>query len=181
MCDPTVTVRRVGFTNLADDNLFRNQAMKVVALSDVSQPIDPNISSNLYTTAYTYLGNTLIDPRIYRPKTWVLPFLTGTTYNIWWGTGIDFSHISIFTTTLFTPTDKSIVFNFNYTQNRDSFRVGPLRGMKKLSGMNYIVKNDTILNPNDCISGFNFFNNTVGDQRRMQICINGQNLSPYDY
>ena len=115
MCDQNVTVRRVGFTNLVNDVMFKNQGMKVAPLLNVSQPIDPRINSSLYTTAYTYLGNTFMDPRTYKPKTWVLPFLTGTTYNIWWGTGIDFSHMSIFASPLFTPTDKGIVFNFNYT------------------------------------------------------------------
>ena len=156
--------------------------MRVAPLAaNATQPIDPRLNSSMYTTAYTYLGSSIMDPKKFRPKTWCLPFLTGTTYNVWWGTGIDFTHMSIFTPSFSTPSDKSIVINFNYTQNRETFRVGPLRGLSKLSGFNYVFKNDTTLDPNVCTSGQNFFDNSVGPQRRMQICLNGQNQSPYDY
>lgn len=38
-----------------------------------------------------------------KPNTWSLPYVTGQTYNVWWGTGIDFSHLSISTTPLYVP------------------------------------------------------------------------------
>ena len=149
-------------------------------MNSITETIDPKLSNTLYTNAYTYLGTSLKDPKKFRPKTWSLPFITGITYNIWWGTGIDFSHMSIFTTPLFTAEDKGIIFKFNYTQNRESFKIGPLRGLTKLSGFNYVNSTATYLDINTCTSGQNYHDNSVGPQRMMEICINGNNQSPYD-
>lgn len=46
------------------------------------------------------------------------PFILGKIYNVWWGTGIDFSHLSIFTTPTLDAADPGVVFKFNYTENR---------------------------------------------------------------
>ena len=83
MCDSSVSVRRVAFTNPVNARLFKNMGMKVAPLSNITQTIDPNISSTFYTTAYTHLDWLLMDPKKVRPSTWCLPFLTGQTYNIW--------------------------------------------------------------------------------------------------
>jgi len=53
-----------------------------------------------------------------RPNTWSLPFITGRIYNIWWGTGLDFSHLAIATSPIFTTADVGIIFKFNNTENR---------------------------------------------------------------
>lgn len=47
-----------------------------------------------------------------------MPYITGRIYQIWWGTGIDFTHLSIYTAPTFTPNDKGIIFKFNYSENR---------------------------------------------------------------
>ena len=138
MCDSSVSVRRVAFTNPVNARLFKNMGMKVAPLSNITQTIDPNISSTFYTTAYTHLDWLLMDPKKVRPSTWCLPFLTGQTYNIWWDLGIDFSQMAIFTTPYFPSDDKGIIFKFNYSQSRETFHVGPLRGQLKLSSFNYI-------------------------------------------
>ena len=137
MCNSNVTVRRVAFTNPVNSRLFKAQAIKVMPIIDIKQTIDPNISSNFYTEAVTHLPGNLMEPKKQKPLTWSLPFITGEMYNIWWGTGIDFSHLSIFTTPLYTPEDKGIIFKFNYSQNREKFNVGPMRGGVKLTSYNY--------------------------------------------
>ena len=79
-----------------------------------------------------------MEPMKEKPNTWSLPFITGEIYSIWWGTGIDFSHLSISASPLYSSDDKGIIFKFNYTQNRELFRVGPMRGGVKLTALNYI-------------------------------------------
>jgi hypothetical protein len=103
MCNSSVTIRRVAFTNPVDPRLFKAQGMKVMPIFDINQAINPNISSTFYTTAFTTLPTTTMEPKKEKALTWALPFITGQMYNIWWGTGIDFSHLSIFTTPLYTP------------------------------------------------------------------------------
>jgi len=62
MCNSSVTVRRVAFTNLVESRLFKAQAIKVMPINDIKQTIDPNISSNFYTSALTHLPNNLKEP-----------------------------------------------------------------------------------------------------------------------
>ena len=50
-----------------------------------------------------------------KPDAWALPFVAGRIYNIWWLTGLDFSHLAIEVTQLFEDTDEAILFKFNYT------------------------------------------------------------------
>lgn len=116
-CAPSVTIRRVWFTNLQDVQTFNAQWMKVTEIQTATEVVSPTISS----TSYTSIMN-VIDP-VHKPKkelkgAWGLPFITGKIYNIWWGTGIDFSHLAAVSTDRFTAVDDGIVFKFNYTENR---------------------------------------------------------------
>jgi hypothetical protein len=63
MCNSNVTVRRVAFTNLVDSRLFKSQAIKVMPITDITQTINPNISSNFYTIALGHLPNNLMEPK----------------------------------------------------------------------------------------------------------------------
>jgi hypothetical protein len=47
--------------------------------------------------------------------TYSLPYATNRTYNIWWKTGIDFTHLDMFSSPLFTQFDDGIIFKFKYT------------------------------------------------------------------
>jgi hypothetical protein len=79
-----------------------------------------------------------MDPLKEKPISYSLPYITGSTYAIWWGTGIDFSHLSFVTTPLYNSLDAGIIFKFNYTVNRELFHVGPMRGGSLLTSLNYI-------------------------------------------
>ncbi len=50
-----------------------------------------------------------------KKNAYALPFITGRTYNIWWLTGLDFTHLAIESSQLFTDNDLGIIFKFNYT------------------------------------------------------------------
>lgn len=51
-------------------------------------------------------------------------FVAGRIYNIWWLTGLDFSHLHIEISRFFEDSDPAIIFKFNYTQNRELFEIG---------------------------------------------------------
>jgi hypothetical protein len=42
-----------------------------------------------------------MEPMIEKPNAYSLPYITGQIYAVWWGSGLDFSHISIYTTPMF--------------------------------------------------------------------------------
>jgi hypothetical protein len=44
-----------------------------------------------------------------------LPFVAGRTYNVWWLTGLDFTHLNVDVSKHFVDTDPGIIFKFNYT------------------------------------------------------------------
>lgn len=69
-----------------------------------------------------------MQPKKEKPYTWAIPFITGRTYNIWWGSGIDFSHLAVFTSPSFVSADKGIIFKFNYSENRESYKIGAMVG-----------------------------------------------------
>jgi hypothetical protein len=56
MCDHTVTIRRVFFTNLIDPYVFSTQFMKVMEISSIEEVVDPELSSDLYTAVKSLQG-----------------------------------------------------------------------------------------------------------------------------
>jgi hypothetical protein len=90
--------------------------MKAMPLFTVGDIVAADASANLYTSITSRFEE--MEPKVEKPHTWSLPFITGQIYQIWWGTGMDFSHLAISSTTLFTPNDPGVIFKFNYTLNR---------------------------------------------------------------
>lgn len=60
-------------------------------------------------------------------QSYSLPFITGKIYNIWWLTGLDFDHLSMFSSYTLSANDLPIRFKFNYTLNREIYDIGPMR------------------------------------------------------
>lgn len=116
ICDQTIKLRRILFTNLIDLYTFNGQYMKVAPINSLNDLVDPNITSDFYTSISSRFQNK--EPKVEKPQTWSLPYVTGQIYNIWWGTGIDFKHLSMSTTSLYTDSDDGVIFKFNYTLNR---------------------------------------------------------------
>jgi len=98
--------------------------------------------------------------------------------------GIDFTHLSITTSPTFLPVDLGIIFRFNYTQNRELFQIGPMRGgVKKLTSLDYILElNDSSqLDVTSCQNGQYFHDNQLGDQRKLLVCVSGRNRTKFEY
>ena len=108
-------------TNMQSHSSFLGHPLRVTELATINDTTSENISSTLYTSVNNYLTKPSKQPKKEKAHAWSLPYLTGNTYNLWWGTGIDFSHMALFTTPLFSDTDDGIIFKFNYTQNRELF------------------------------------------------------------
>lgn len=117
MCGPTVTIRRVMFGNLRNQQLFNNQYIKIAELANINDVTPVNATADLVTSEPDTI-TPLKEAKEEQKQVWGLPFITGKVYNIWWGTGIDFEHLSVFTSPRFDPADDGIVFKFNYTENR---------------------------------------------------------------
>lgn len=117
MCDSSVTIRRVIFTNLDDHQKFAAQTMKVTELTNVTDFVSESLSSTLYTAILPTLPNNPMESKD-KAYTYSLPYITGRTYNVWWGSGIDFAHLSAFTSPSFVDSDKGVIFKFNYSENR---------------------------------------------------------------
>lgn len=90
--------------------------MKVKRLSSMDELVPTGTSDTLYTSITSRSSNK--EPMLEKPNAWSLPFVTGQIYQVWWGTGLDFSHLSISSSPLFTASDAAVIFKFNYTLNR---------------------------------------------------------------
>ena len=66
------------------------------------------------------------EPKIHKKFSYSIPFIAGRIYNIWWLTGIDFSHVSLDLSKFFEDSDPAIIFKFNYTEPRELFDIGHL-------------------------------------------------------
>lgn len=73
-----------------------------------------------------------MQPKAELAYSWSLPFITGRIYNIWWGSGIDFTHVSVASSPSYAPAEKGIIFKFNYSENRERFKIGPMVGGAQL-------------------------------------------------
>ena len=51
-------------------------------------------------------------------KTYALPYIAGSIYNIWWLTGLDFDQLTLSSSRALKDTDPAVIFKFNYTLNR---------------------------------------------------------------
>lgn len=117
--------------------------MKAIELTAITDTVPLNMSETLYTAVPSNLQYTIMEPKVEKKYTWALPFITGRIYNIWWGTGIDFTYLDTFTSPSFLDTEKGIIFKFNYSDNRELYRVGPIIGgapLSLLNKTNFIVK-----------------------------------------
>ena len=87
MCDNTITIRRVMFTNMIEHQLFNGQNMQATEIQAITDTVAANLSASEYTSVPSRITATM-EPKKEKPYSWSLPFITGKIYNIWWGTGI---------------------------------------------------------------------------------------------
>jgi hypothetical protein len=114
-------------------------------------------------------------------KVYGLPFLDGKIYNLCWGSGIDFTHLSISSAPNFASTDPAVIFKFNYTSSRELFEVGPMRGgVKQLGTLDFLSESTGHLDASSCTNGAFFHNNTY-EGRMLEVCQSGKNRTAYEY
>ncbi len=183
MCDQDVTIRRILFTNIIQLSTFDAQFMKVKPISSYDEVVSlhPVNDSAQFTAVQSRYKNK--EPKKEKPQTWSLPFVTGSIYQIWWGSGMDFSHLSMSTSTVYSPTDAGVIFKFNYTLNRELYYVGPMRGGNKLQSIDYISENTDLstFNPATCVNGEFYHNNDDSSLRMLAICQSGRNRTTFEY
>lgn len=112
--------------------------------------------------------------------TFSLPYITDRMYNVWWGTGIDFKHVSMVASHLFTVTDKAVLFKFNYTDNRELYEIRPVRQDKPLNDTLMKLSSSDLLVASTCGNGDYYHDNSDG-VRVLQMCASGKNRSFYEY
>ena len=84
LCDDSVTVRGVMFTNIMPVNNFKHTAIKV-KLAD-ADPLD-------FTSLTSEFGGK--EPMGSKKYGYSLPYITGRTYAVWWHDGLDFDHLAM--------------------------------------------------------------------------------------
>lgn len=91
VCDQTVKIRKVKFTNLREKSIFMNTPIKIQKLSDINQvvPVDSTSFSQIYSTYFA------MQPMIDNKFAYSFACVADRIYNVWWLTGLDFSHLHI--------------------------------------------------------------------------------------
>ncbi len=101
LCDPTIKIRRVYFTNLWSNkyywNVFSNSYINIAPISNITVNHSSLPSTEITTANYYYSLDALIE----KSTTWSLPFVTGSKYAVWWSNNYDFDHLSLSTTSLY--------------------------------------------------------------------------------
>ena len=97
--------------------------MKVVQFNSINDTLDPNatLSSTLYTAVTARLIQTNNMESKNQAYAYSLPYILGRIYNVWWGTGIEFTHLALVSDPNYLVTEPGIIFKFNYTENRELF------------------------------------------------------------
>ena len=105
LCDSTILIRRVYFTNLWSSKYYYNvysiTSINIAPIANISVN-HTTLPSNYITTANYYLTS---DALLEKSTTWSLPFVAGSKYEVWWSNNVDFDHLSLSTTPLYLPTD----------------------------------------------------------------------------
>ena len=115
-----------------------------------------------------------------------MPFITGRIYNIWWGSGIDFTYLDTFTSPSFLDSEKGIIFKFNYSESRELYRVAPMVGGVRpnlLDKSSLINKTLTYLDPTTCKNG-DFYHDNLNENtslRMFTLCQSGKNRALFEY
>lgn len=180
MCGPTLTLRRVAFTNLEKHQDFAAQNLRATEISTVNDTVPSGLDPSNFTVIYSTLPFTTMEPKVEKSTSWGLPFITGRIYNIWWGSGIDFTHLSVFTSPSFVEADKGIIFKFNYSENRELYRIGPMVGKVPLTAEFYKNESETLLDPDTCKNGEYFHDNADNTSLRMfTLCQSGKERAQF--
>ena len=172
-CDETAIVRSVMITNLLDFKLFERSPMKVKLLSSVDEVVPENATG--YTEITSLKGK--LEPFNNKKYAYALPYISGRIYNIWWLTGLDFSHLAIDISKFFVDQDPAIIFKFNHTERRELFELGHLVNLQ-IEG-NYTAINTEPLDLASCEYGEYTHD---ANSKILTVCLSSRNqIRPYQY
>ena len=102
------------FTNILPEYTFLHVPFKAQLISDFNEVVAEDSTS--FTERRSEFNSK--EPKKDKKFAYALPYITGRTYNIWFQTGLDFSHIAMDSSELFVDADEAVIFKFNYTINR---------------------------------------------------------------
>lgn len=84
-------MRGITITNALPHNTFKNIGLKVEKIGDLEDALIPEDSVG-YSEFKSLFGS--MEPKD-KKFAWSMPYIAGSTYNLWWLTGLDFTHIAI--------------------------------------------------------------------------------------
>lgn len=103
------------------------------------------------------------------PHSWAMPFATGNYYNVHWKWGIDFTHLAIAPSRLWSSSD-AVVLRFNYSDYRELYNIG--KWYQQSLQLPYITGSDSLTDPTTCKNGdyYHDANNSY-----LFVCVSGRN------
>lgn len=114
-CDDTQVLRGILFTNAIPTLDFSSIDIRVRLLSD---PYDNFTAQNLTNNDFSLEPMIVIKKMSMDiPHSWAMPFSTNQYYNIHWKWGVDFTHLAIAPSRLWTNND-AVILRFNYSDYR---------------------------------------------------------------
>ena len=164
LCDNTQKLKAILITNMDPWNFFKATRIKVIRLTTPEEDISSNPESDFSVEEEVEIMNTDL------PNSWAMPFALGYYYNVHWRHGIDFSHMSIAPSRLFSQNENGVVLRFNYTDTRELFEIG-----KWYEGQlqnPYIEDKLSLIDPATCENG-DYYNDKINQY--LYVCVSGKN------
>lgn len=113
-----------------------------------------------------------------RKRSYSIAFVAGRVYNIWWLTGLDFTHLNVDVSQKFVDSDPAIIFKFNYTEHREYFELGQLINGQISGNLTSVTINATL---DDSLCSLGDYTHDI-DNRTMTLCATNRGKQrPYEY
>lgn len=166
-CDSTITLRGLLFTNARPSIDFQSMNIKVKLLTDPYENFTESgaIEEDFSNEPMIVIKKMSLDIK----ASWAMPFASGHYYNVHWKWGIDFTHVSLAPSRLWTDAD-GVVLRFNYTDNRELYQIG--KWYQAQLNLPYLMPSPVDIDPASCENGdyFHDSNNSY-----LFVCVSGRN------
>lgn len=160
-CTQYLAIRSVLFTNIVP---YQYQQIKVIQLNDPYQYLDSQTNTSLYSVQDLFPALSSHDIQF----SYCLPFLQGQYYNVHWGTGINFTHLSLGLSRYWSETD-AIVLRLNSSGSLSEYLVRKYYTEKLI--LNQLQRN-SLISPTDCSNGEYYFD---FEFQYLFVCVSGRN------
>lgn len=166
-CDDTQTFRGILFTNAIPTLDFSSIDIRVRLLS---QPYDNFTTGNLTDNNFSKQPMIVIKKMSMDiPHSWAMPFATNNYYNVHWKWGVDFTHLAIAPSRLWSIND-SVVLRFNYSDYRELYQIG--KWYQQQLNLPYISKATALITPDSCQNGDYYHDSNTS---YVFVCVSGRN------